>query len=249
MAELKVLVLGDGLLGSELVRQTGWDYVSRKDTGFDINKLHQSIPTESTGRFLSAWSTESGMETVPTHNVIVNCIANTDTYSTDRESHWKVNYQFVNNLIEYCNMYHIKLVHISTDYLYAGSINCASEVDVPVPCDNWYGYTKLLADGLVQLKSHDYLICRCTHKPRPFPYDIAWIDQVGNFDYVDVIGGLIIELINKEASGVYNVGTEVKTMYDLAIETRDVGKSFTPPHIPKNQSMNLTKLNSKISEA
>jgi hypothetical protein len=26
----KVLVLGDGLLGSEVVKQTGWDYVSRK---------------------------------------------------------------------------------------------------------------------------------------------------------------------------------------------------------------------------
>ena len=26
----KVLVLGDGLLGSELVKQTGWEYVSRK---------------------------------------------------------------------------------------------------------------------------------------------------------------------------------------------------------------------------
>ena len=26
----KILVLGDGLLGSEMVKQSGWDYVSRK---------------------------------------------------------------------------------------------------------------------------------------------------------------------------------------------------------------------------
>ena len=27
---MKVIVIGDGLLGSELVKQTGWEYVSRK---------------------------------------------------------------------------------------------------------------------------------------------------------------------------------------------------------------------------
>ena len=39
MDQLKVLVLGDGLLGSEIVKQTNWDYISRK-TGFDINNLN-----------------------------------------------------------------------------------------------------------------------------------------------------------------------------------------------------------------
>ena len=29
---MKVIVIGDGLLGSELVKQTGWEYVSRIQT-------------------------------------------------------------------------------------------------------------------------------------------------------------------------------------------------------------------------
>ena len=33
---MKIVVLGDGLLGSEIVKQTGWDYISRKKDGFDI---------------------------------------------------------------------------------------------------------------------------------------------------------------------------------------------------------------------
>ena len=33
---MKVLILGDGLLGSELVKKTGWDCVSRKNNEFDI---------------------------------------------------------------------------------------------------------------------------------------------------------------------------------------------------------------------
>ena len=32
-----VVVLGDGLLGSEIVKQTDWSLISRKKNGFDIN--------------------------------------------------------------------------------------------------------------------------------------------------------------------------------------------------------------------
>jgi len=47
-------------------------------------------------------------------------------------------------------------------------------------------------------------------------------------------------------SGVYNVGTEVKTMFDLANETNVVEPSFTPSHVPNNLSMDLTKLKSSL---
>ena len=30
---MKIVILGDGLLGSELVKQTNWDYISRKKDG------------------------------------------------------------------------------------------------------------------------------------------------------------------------------------------------------------------------
>tara|TARA_R110000751_G_scaffold109312_4_gene206320 strand:- start:3269 stop:3952 length:684 start_codon:yes stop_codon:yes gene_type:complete len=225
MGKLNVLVLGDGMLGSELVRQTGWSYVCRSNNTFDTNSIASDLVMYKP-------------------DVIVNCIANTDTYSTDKQSHWDINYSFVDRLTDYCNSKCIKLVHISTDYLYTDSKTNASELDIPVHCNNWYGYTKLLSDGLVQLRSKNYLICRCTHKPKPFPYESAWIDQVGNFDYVDIISGLIIKLIKSGANGVYNVGTEVKTMYELATTTnREVSKSFTPEYVPKNQSMNIDKLN------
>ena len=224
MDELKVLVLGDGLLGSEIVKQTGWKYFSRKKDGFDINNIIELFR----------------LDYEP--NVIINCIANTDTYSDDRESHWNTNYVFVNKLIKYCNAFKIKLVHISTDYLYAGSFENASEDYVPVHCNNWYGYTKLLADGLVQLESNDYLICRCTHKPKPFPYDKAWTNQIGNFDYVDVISEFIIKMVNKGLNGVYNVGTETKTMFELASQTKNVITGWAPNHIPTNTTMNVDKL-------
>lgn len=222
----EVLVLGDGLLGRELVSQSNWDYVSRSKDGFDIEHFDEFI--------------------LSNYNIIINCIAHTDTYDLRRNDHWKVNCEFTDKLIDYCNENFIKLVHISTDYVYANSIPFASEDDVPVHCNNWYGYTKLLSDGLVQLRSEDYLLIRCSHKPSPFTYDTAWVDYIGNFDYVDTIASLIIDCVNKDLSGVYNLGTEVKTMFDLASETNVVEKSLVPPHVPNNLSMDISKLKSSL---
>ena len=98
----------------------------------------------------------------------------------------------------------------------------ASEEDVPVHNNTWYGYTKLLSDGLIQLRSDDYLLIRCSHKPYPFEYSNAWIDYIGNFDYVDTIAHLLLNVLIKNLVGVYNLGTEVKTMFDLATETNVV---------------------------
>ena len=143
------LILGYGLLGKEIHKQTGWDFTKNI---IDI---------------------ESG------YDLVINCIGHTNTYDNNREKHWYANVQIPKGLIEYCNEKNIKYVHISTDYIYSGSVNNASEEDVPVHNNCWYSYTKLLADGLVQLESNDYLICRGTHKPYPFTHEKAWISSTG----------------------------------------------------------------------
>ena len=221
---MKILLLGDGLLGSEIHNQTNWDFISRKKDSIDLSNF-------------DSWSHKMNQ-----YEIIVNCIANTNTYSKLKDEHWSINYEFVLHLINYCNEMGKKLVHISTDYIYTGSIENASENDVPVHCNNWYGYTKLLGDGLVQLMSKNYLLCRCTHKPNPFPYESAWVDQIGNFDYVDRISSIIIKLINEDRFGVYNVGTVTKNMYELAKQTREVTPINSPIQVPKNTSMSLDKL-------
>ena len=222
--EPKILILGDGLLGGEIFQQTRWDVLSRKKDSISAERITE-------------WASR-----MDSYDTLINCIANTDTYGQERDPHWKVNDEFVYNLISYCNKYNKKLVHISTDYVYSGSKRMASEEDVPVHCRNWYGYTKLLADGLVQLSCLDYLVLRCTHKPRPFPYPEAWVDQFGNFDYVDTIADIVVNMVRKNSSGLYNIGTDLKSIYELAKQTQaNPKKIFAPAHVPKNQSMNLDK--------
>lgn len=227
---MKYIILGDGILGTELHKQTGWDYFSRKKDKFDI--------------------TNDDFIKVPLLGVnvtLINCIAYTDTYSKDKTPHWDVNVVGVKNLLEYCKEWGCKLVHISTDYIYTYSTPNASEQDVPVHCNNWYGYTKLVSDALVQLDSSEHLVIRETHKPTPFPYDKAWTNQIGNFDYVDKIASLIIKLVKQNCKGVYNVGTEVKSIYDLALKTKNVQPSNKPDDVPSNTTMNLLKLNKNIN--
>ena len=206
-----ILILGDGLLGSELVKQTGWNYVSRKE--------HIDFTKPETYEYL-----------INTFDVIINCIAHTDTYGKDRQKHWDVNYKGVADLVDICNKHNKKLIHISSDYLYTYSKSNATEKDVPVHCSNWYGYTKLLAE--------------------PFKYDEAWMNQIGNFDYVSVIANLITKLVKKDCSGIYNVGTKVKSMYELAMRTKPDVKPIDKlinNSTPKNLTMSIKKCEDVIN--
>jgi dTDP-4-dehydrorhamnose reductase len=232
---MKVVILGDGLLGSNIHQIRYWDIISRKQDGFDITQ-----PELFYKYFIESYE---GVIFTPKYDVIINCIANTNTYSNDPNNHWDVNYKGVANLVDFCNIHNIKLVHVSSDYVYTNSVNNASENDIPIHGNNWYSYTKLLADAYIELKSNNYLICRGTHKPKPFPYDKAWVDQIGNFDYVDCIATWIIDLITADAKGLYNVGTEVKTMYELAKKTNpNIEAAFKPENVPSNTTMNINKL-------
>lgn len=229
----KKIVLGYGLLGKEIVKQTNWDYISRGKNGIDFKDIN------------------SYSLYIYPNDIVINCIANTDTYSEEREDHWNVNYLGVIDLVKHCNLFGNKLVHISTDYIYAYSVEDAKETDVPVHARNWYSYTKLLADAHIQAMCKNYLIIRTSFKPTPFPYTHALTTQVGNFDYVDKISSMIIDLIEKGAEGVYNVGTERKTHYDLAkkrlpmIEKLD---KIISPSMPVNVTMNTEKLERFINE-
>lgn len=242
----RIVILGDGLLGAEIRKQTGWDILSRKKDNFDITDI-------SSFDMLIDWCEDGHLGNVigsPKYTTVINCIAFTDTYSSDRDRHWNTNYKGVADLVDFCNKWGMKLVHISTTYVYVNSKSEATEQDIPVHQATHYAYTKLLADGYIELRAKDYLVVRVAHKPRPFPFNRAWINQQGNFDYVDVVAKLIIEVIAKKTTGVLNLGTELKNMYQLAKQTRaDVEPLLIHDElIPKDFSVSLDRLKSILTE-
>jgi len=228
-----IVILGDGLLGGEIIEQTNWNWISRDQDWIDFNEI-------------------SWYRKMDKYRTIVNCIACTDTYSPDREKHWQTNYVSVMNLVDYCNFHDKKLIHISTDYIYSNSQNNASEEDIPLHNRTWYAYTKLLSDAYVQARAKNYLIVRTSFKQTPFPYDEAIVTQVGNFDYVNIITELIIKLIKRDACGVFNVGTKKKTICDLAIQTKpEVIAAFWKVNklMPNNITMNVSKMENFLNES
>ena len=228
----KILVLGDGLLGSEMVKQSGWDYVSRKKDNIDLDEILSIVASND-------------------KSIIVNCIANTDTYSDDKQSHMDVNYKFVVDLVQICNQFDKKYIHISTDYVYSNSIVSATEDDVPVHNPTWYSYSKILADGYVENFSQNHTTFRVTHKPRPFPYEKAWDNQFGNFDYVDNQARRIISLILRNVNGIYNIGVDnPRSVFTMAVETnKDVNGVGAPHEVPKNLIMSVSKIKELLNES
>ena len=183
-------------------------------------------------------------QTVESFNIFCS-YTNTDSYSIDKTHHWDINYKSVVRLCNWCNEYNKKLVHISTEFVYANNEKLPTEEDIPSPDHTWYAYTKLLADEYIQLCNSNYLICRELHKPNPFSYDRVWKVQTSG-DTVDKISNLIIKLVNKNASGVFNVGTGDKWLKELAPKT---SKEIPPPFkTPTDTRMDLTKLNKFLNE-
>lgn len=228
----KILVLGDGLLGSEIIKQTNWEYLSHKKDGINMVKDFYTEFIEHINCI--------------NPDVIINCIGYTNTYDEERQRHWDVNYGFVADLVDFCDSREIKVVHISTDYVYVNSKGSNAENSIPVHQETWYSYTKLLSDAYVQLRMSDYLLFRCSFKPTPFPYDKAYENIKGNFDYVDVIAKQMIELINENQKGVWNIGTEYKSVYDLAKQTKpDIG-CWYDNQLPIIQ-MDLDKFNKRMN--
>ena len=226
-----ILILGDGLLGSEIQRQTGWNYISRKKDGFDIT------------------NTSNWVDLIPKETkVIVNLIANTDTYSDDYYKMIDTNYKGVKLLVTFCNHRNIKLVHYSTDYVYVDSNSYASEKSIAKP-KNMYGISKLLADEYVLENGKGSLVLRGSQKIKPFPYPKAYYDVIGNFDYPDRIAELTIKMIEGGATGLYNIGTPAKSMFELAKQTNPGVEAIeAPDNFPKNVTMDLTKMDKYLTE-
>lgn len=103
---------------------------------------------------------------------------------------------------------HTPFVYISSEYAHN-----------PV---NYYGETKLAGETAVKAVCDTYLIIRTLFKPRPFPFKKAFINQLTQGDYVDVITKLIVKEIkkwDKKTSKTVYVGTGRKTIFSLALQT------------------------------
>jgi dTDP-4-dehydrorhamnose reductase len=137
----------------------------------------------------------------------------------------------------------LRLVYISTDYVYPGTPGPHRE-DEPLLPVNEYTWTKLGGECAVRLVP-DSLIIRTTFGPRPCPYERAAMDKVTSKLYVDELAPHVLDLARGALTGIVNVGSEPRSLFDYARETRpdvvSVKLSELAESIPVDTSLDLTR--------
>jgi dTDP-4-dehydrorhamnose reductase len=118
------------------------------------------------------------------------------------------------NVATYCIGHKKRLVYISTDYIYEGRTGNYKETD-PISPHNEYAWTKLGGECSVTLVPN-HLIIRTSFGDSEFPYDEAWTNHKVSKDYVDVIAPMILKATQSNITGILNIGTESKTIYEYA---------------------------------
>lgn len=153
--------------------------------------------------------------------LIVHCAAFTSPPVCDKNpvQAIRTNIQGTAYIAEYALQKNIPVVYISTEYVFDGSKGNYKEDD-PVHPVNIYGWTKLAGECAIRALP-EYLIVRCAFVPEKFPFDKAPIDQYSSRDTVSCIASQLAALIDKNARGVYHIGTERKSVWEMAQRTSE----------------------------
>jgi len=181
-------------------------------------------------------------------SVFIHCAALTGPMQCNNEPilAMLVNVVGTFNVARECAKNGIKLIYISTDYVYKGDRGGYIEEDELLP-QNIYAWSKLGGECVVRAYDNS-LIVRTSFSPDVFPYDRAFIDQYTSRDSLKIIAPHILKLAKiSGALGVINVGTKRKTVKQLAkmLGKKDV-KNITRREamffVPRDTSMNTKKL-------
>lgn len=157
------------------------------------------------------------------------------------------------NVVKLCIEFDIRLIYISTDYVFKGDKGDYKESD-PVYPVNKYAWSKLGGECAVRMYDKA-LIVRTSFGPNIFPYEKAFIDQWTSRESVAVIANMINKLIDKDITGIIHVGGERKTVFEYAKKlnpTREIGKlsikdvSF---NVPVDTSLNCDKYSELIEQS
>ena len=156
--EGNILITGaSGFLGKKL-----FDKLSKK---YNIYGTYSS--NKKSGEFLYLDITDMALivniikRTNPKVIIHTSALCDADFCEKNRELAYNINVQGTQNIINICKQNDIKLVFLSSDYVYDGDNPPYTEESIARPV-NYYGETKLICEKLIKEKLKDYIILRPT---------------------------------------------------------------------------------------
>jgi dTDP-4-dehydrorhamnose reductase len=220
---MKVLMLGGtGLLGSEF----------KKISDFILSGREIDITIES--------ELNSKLDVIKP-DIILLAAAETNSVDIDKNPilALETNIKGTANVTKYCIENNIRLIYISTDYVYDSKSDNHQE-DEPINPFNLYAWTKLGGECAVRAHKNS-LIIRTSFGSSEYPYEFAYGNRFVSKDYVDVIAPMIKDLVLSDEVGIINVGTSGKTLYEYA-KQRNPKVKETLQKIGQLFVMDVTKL-------
>lgn len=204
--------------------------------GTELRKLNPSI-------LISEVRLGQPFNSLPAVDVVINAAAIKDNRAIEQNPEKALLTNVIGSaqLAIQCAKNNSRYVYISTDYIYAGDRGNYKETDEILPF-NLYAWTKLGGECSARaVKNH--VIIR-TSFGGSFEYDQAFTDKWSSKDYVDVIAPMILQAAVSPITGVLNIGTERKTLYEHAVkfkEVRGVRIADSSHLTPYDTSLNLQK--------
>ena len=148
------------------------------------------------------------------------------------------------NIVKACNNGKIKIIFLSTSYVYPGKKGSYKENDTVLPWNN-YGWSKLGAEAAVHMYKNSLIIRACMTE-KPFLHKSAFDNVKSNFIFHDEFCEILLKIIN--IRGIINIGGKSQTIYQFAkkynINVKRVNAKGT---LPPNMHMSLKKLKKIIS--
>lgn len=228
----KILVTGaTGQLGSELLVLSSsypnyeWVFADRSKATLDNLEL-----------------LKSQLHTIKP-NIIFNCGAYTavDKAESEKELAFAVNHLAVELIAKYAKINDVRLIHISTDYVFDGSSSVALDEEAPTNPVNVYGESKLAGEISCLKENPESIIMRTSWVYSKFGNNFVKAmqrlmqerdeinvvnDQIGSPTYAADLAQAMINIVesSKWIPGIYNYSNEGEiSWYEFALAIKELG--------------------------
>ena len=139
----------------------------------------------------------------------------------------------------------IKVIYLSTSYVYPGTKGNYNENDALKPWNN-YSWSKLGGECAVQMYKNSLIVRLCMTE-KPFIHSRAYANVKSNFIFQEEAAKLILKILHKK--GVINVGGPSQSIYNFAKKyNKKITKIYSKGEFPKKVDMNLSKLRRLIKK-
>ena len=159
----------------------------------------------------------------------------------------KINVDGTKNVVLYAKKNNVRLIYISTDYVFDGRKGNYSENDLPNP-QSIYGKSKLSAEKIVKLLNN-YLIIRTSfYSTTKWKYKEAFIDQYTSRINIEELVSRINKIIFTKFTGLIHIAGKRQSLYTIAkIIDKKIKpislKNYKDHKIPRDISLNISKWN------